>query len=70
MKLRLTAILLLLPFYLCGQAAPDWNPTPTPSSGTVVGQVSRAASTPTLHHNRIVLLFLMQKTNQLPILKD
>ena len=39
MKLRLTAILLLLPFYLCGQAAPDWNPTPTPSSGTVVAQI-------------------------------
>ena len=39
MKPPLTAFLLLIFCQLGAQDAPDWNPTPTPSSGTIVAQI-------------------------------
>ena len=40
MKPFLTAFLLLSAFLSGAQIAPDWNPTPTPSSGTMLGQAT------------------------------
>ena len=43
MKPILTAFLLLSAFLSGAQTAPDWNPTPTPSSGSLIAKANLIA---------------------------